>query len=140
MNNHICPCIFIKKITFEFIIITVYIDDLNVIETHKEILEAMMYLKNEFEMKNLGETKYCIALQIEHLKSRILLHQSNYTEKVLKHFSMDKVNPLSTPMVVRSLNVENDPFRHREDNGEIFGPKVSYLSVIGAIMYLVNCT
>ena len=66
------------------------VDDLNIIETHKEILETMMYLKNEFEMKDLGETKYCIGLQIEHLQSGILLHQSNYTEKVLKRFNMDK--------------------------------------------------
>ena len=79
-NNPICPCVFIKKTTFGFIIIAVYVDDLNIIGTHKEILEAMIYLKNEFEMKDLGKTKYCIGLQIEHFQSRILLHQSNYTE------------------------------------------------------------
>ena len=78
----------------------------------------MMYLKNEFKMKDLGETKYYIGLQIEHFQSGIFLHQSNYTEKVLKRFNMNKANPLSTPMVVRSLNVEKDPFRPREDNEE----------------------
>ena len=35
---------------------------------------------------------------------------------------MEKTNPLSTPMIVRSLNVENDPFRPREDNGEVLDP------------------
>ena len=84
----------------------------------------MIYLKNEFEMKDLGKTKYCIGLQIEHFQSGILLHQSNYTEKVLKRFKMDKANPLSTPMVVRSLNVEKDPFRPLEDNEEVLDPKV----------------
>ena len=82
-----------------------------------------MYLKNEFEMKNLGKIKYCIGLQIEHFQSEILLHQSNYTEKVLKCFNMDKINPLSTSMVVRSLNVEKDLFRPREDNEEVLGPE-----------------
>ncbi|KAL5539348.1 hypothetical protein UlMin_022296 [Ulmus minor] len=53
---------------------------------------------------------------------------------------MDKANPLSTPMVVRSLNVEKDPFRPCEDNEEIVGPEVPYLSAIGALMYLANCT
>ncbi|KAL5556337.1 hypothetical protein UlMin_038573 [Ulmus minor] len=43
-------------------------------------------------------------------------------------------------MVVRSLNVENDPFRPCEDNEEIVGPEVPYLSAIGALMYLANCT
>ena len=33
-----------------------------------------------------------------------------------------------------------DPFRPKEDNEELLGPKVSYLSAIGALMYLTNCT
>ena len=45
MNNPICPCVFIKKTTSGFIIIAVYVDDLNIIRTHKEVLKAMMYLK-----------------------------------------------------------------------------------------------
>jgi len=46
VNNLICPCVFIKKITSGFIIIAVYVDDLNIIGTHKEVLEATIYLKN----------------------------------------------------------------------------------------------
>ena len=53
---------------------------------------------------------------------------------------MNKANPLSTLMVVRSLNVKNDQFRPREDNEEFLGPEVSYLSAIGTLMYLANCT
>jgi hypothetical protein len=37
---------------------------------------------------------------------------------------MDKTHPLSTPMVVWSLDVKNDPFRPREDNEELLGPEV----------------
>ena len=61
-------------------------------------------------------------------------------EKVLKHFSMDKINPLCTLMIVRSLNMKNDPLRPRKDNKEVFGSEVPYLSAIGALMYLSNCT
>ena len=43
-------------------------------------------------------------------------------------------------MVVRSLEVDKDPFRPKEDNEKLFGPEVSYLSAIGALMYLANCT
>jgi len=140
VNNPICPCVFIKKTISRFIIFAVYVDGLNIIGTNKEVLEEIMYLKNEFEIKDLGETKYCIGLQIEHFQSGILLHQSNYTEKVLKRFNMDKANPLSTPIVVRSLNVKKDPFRPREDNEEVPGPEVPYLSAFGALMYLANYT
>ena len=53
---------------------------------------------------------------------------------------MDKAHPLSSPMVVRSLDVKNDLFRPCEKSEELLGPEVPYLSVIGALMYLANCT
>ena len=53
---------------------------------------------------------------------------------------MDKAHPLSTPMIIRSLDVKKNPFRPREDNEEVLGPEVPYLSAIGALMYLPNCT
>ena len=52
---------------------------------------------------------------------------------------MDKSYPSKTPMVVRSLDVEKDPFRPRDDGEEMLGPEVPYLSAIGALMYLANC-
>ena len=53
---------------------------------------------------------------------------------------MDKSHPLSSPMVVRSLEVTKDPFRPKEENEELLGPEVPYLSAIGALMYLANYT
>ena len=49
---------------------------------------------------------------------------------------MDKSYPLSTPMVVRSLEPHKDPFRPKKPDEEILGPKVPYLNVIGDLMYL----
>ncbi|KAL6311864.1 hypothetical protein AAG906_021618 [Vitis piasezkii] len=43
-------------------------------------------------------------------------------------------------MVVRSLEVNKDPFRPKEENEELFGLEVPYLSAIDALMYLANCT
>lgn len=80
-NNPLCPCVFIKKITSGCVIIDVYVDDLNIIETNEEILEIISDLKKEFEMKDLGKTKYCLGLLIEHIQSGIFVHQSNYTKK-----------------------------------------------------------
>ena len=47
-NNPICPWIFIKRSGSEFVIIAVYVDDLNIIGTRKELLEAVVCLKKEF--------------------------------------------------------------------------------------------
>ena len=58
----------------------------------------------------------------------------------MKCFYMDKAHLLSSPMVVWSLEVKKDPFFPCEKDEELLGPEVSYLSAIGALMYLANCT
>ncbi|KAL0549821.1 hypothetical protein IC582_014310 [Cucumis melo] len=137
-NNPICPC---GTIGVGHAIIAVYVDDLNIIGSPEELSKAIEYLKKKFEMKDLGKTKFCLGLQIEHLADEIFIHQSTYTEKILKRFYMDKAHPLNIPMVVRSLDVKKkDIFRPREDNEELLGPEVPYLSAIGALMYLANNT
>ncbi|KAK4394572.1 Secreted RxLR effector protein [Sesamum angolense] len=139
-HNQISPCLFIKRTESGFVIIAVYVDDLNIIGSPEEIRQAADYLKIEFEMKDLGTTKYCLGLQFEHTKGGIFIHQSNYIEKILKRFHMNNAHPLSTPMVVRSLDVNKDPFRPPTHNDEILGPEVPYLSAIVALMYLANNT
>ena len=91
-------------------------------------------------MKDLGRTKFCWGLQIEHLPGGNFVHQSIYTKKVLERLNMSKAHPVKTPMVVRSLDEDKDPFRPRSDDEKPLGPEVPYLSAIGALMYLVNCT
>ena len=110
-NNGDCPCVFIKRSPMGFCIISVYVDDLNIIGNTQDIDEARNHLKTEFEMKDWGKTKFCLGLQIEHLHPGILVHQSVYVQKVLEKFNMDKSYPIKTPMVVRSLDLEKDVFR-----------------------------
>ena len=68
-NSDDCPCVFIKRSSSGFCIISVYVDDINIIGNTQNIEEARNHLKTEFEMKDLGKTKFCIGLQIEHLYS-----------------------------------------------------------------------
>ncbi|KAG7528682.1 Integrase catalytic core [Arabidopsis suecica] len=140
-NDPISPCIFIKKFANEgFVIIAVYVDDLNILGTSGEIAQTVEYLKKEFEMKDLGKTKFCLGLQLEYVNNGILVHQKAYTEKVLKRFNMDQAHPLSSPMVVRSLGLDSDSFGPKKDEEEVLGPEVPYLSAIGALMYLASHT
>lgn len=60
--------------------------------------------------------------------------------KVLKHFYMEKSHLLCTPMVVRSLDIDIDPFEPRKKDEELVGREVPYVSGIVARNYLANCT
>nr|KYP65759.1 Copia protein [Cajanus cajan] len=91
-------------------------------------------------MKDLERIKFYLGLQIEYLENEILVHQKAYITKVLKKFYMDKSHSFYTSMVVRSLDVNKDPFRLQEKDEEILAPEVPYLGAIGALMYLANYT
>ena len=102
-NNQINSCVFIKWASSGFSIIVVYVDDINNIRAPKEFEETPKYLIKEFKMKHLRKKSY-LRLQIEHLISEIFVHLSNYIEKVLKQFQIDKAHSLSSQMIVWSLN------------------------------------
>jgi hypothetical protein len=61
-----------KKSTAVFCIISVYVDDLNIISHTKDIDKAHNHLKMKFEMKDLDKTKIFLGLQLEHLHMGIL--------------------------------------------------------------------
>ena len=69
-----CPCVFIQRSQDGLCIISVYVDDLIIIGTPRDIEEASSYLMSEFEMKDLGKTKFCLGLQLEHSPAGILVH------------------------------------------------------------------
>jgi hypothetical protein len=91
-------------------------------------------------MKDLGQTKFCLGLQLEHIPLGIFVYQAAYIQKILEKLNMDKAHPTKTPMVVRSLDLNKDPFRPRDKGEGILGPEVPYLSAIEALMYLANST
>ena len=68
------------------------------------------------------------------------MRQEAYTSKALKRFYMDKSHPLTTQIVVKSLDMNKDHFRTRESDEELLCFEVAYLSVIGALMYIVGHT
>jgi hypothetical protein len=70
----------------------------------------------------------------------ILVHQSAYVKKVLEKFNMDKAYPQRTPMIVRALKKDKDPFSPKQEGKEVLGAEYPYLSAIGALMYLANNT
>ena len=90
------------------------VDGLNLVGTPEELTRTKKYLKKEFEMRDLRKAKFCLGFQIEHFSTRVLVHQSAYTMKILKLFYINKTHLLSSSMVVRSLDMKKDSFRHCE--------------------------
>jgi hypothetical protein len=66
ITAEIAPCLFIKHESREFIIVTIYIDDLNLFGTSKIMLETIKLLNRVFETRDMGKTPFCLGLQFKH--------------------------------------------------------------------------
>ena len=139
-HDQALPCLFTLQHSSRFVVIAVYVDDLNLVGTPATYQHAMTLLTNQFEMKLLGKTSFYLGLQLSHVPGGgIFLHQTTYTQKLLKRFGMDKVNPLSAPMTSRS-KTSNDPYTPCKEEEEEFHNKTQYLVAVGALLYLSTYT
>ena len=75
-NNPICPCIFIKKSETGFAIIVVYVDHLNLVGIPEELTRTTKIFENEFEMKELGKTKFYLGLEIKHFPTGVIYYEN----------------------------------------------------------------
>lgn len=62
ISDPLIPYLFIKRDKTGFVIIAVYVDDLNLVGTTTACVTATNLLIREFEMKMLGKITFCIGL------------------------------------------------------------------------------
>nr|XP_009768097.1 PREDICTED: uncharacterized protein LOC104219162 [Nicotiana sylvestris] len=88
-DDPICPCVFIKRSRSEFVIIAVYVDDLNIIGTSKELLKDVEYYLSD-PHKARSQTRYLFTyggttLSWRSMKQTIAVTSSNHTEIIAIH-------------------------------------------------------
>ena len=126
--------------TSGFVVIAIYVDDLNLVGTPATCQHAIALITDQFEMKLLERISFCLDLQFTHIRGEgIFLHQTTYTQKLLKRFGMDKANPLSAPMIGRS-KTSNDSYAPCKEEEEEFYNRTQYLAAVGALLYLSTYT
>ena len=132
-------CLFTIHNSSGFVVVAVYVDDLNLIGTPTTCQHAVDLLTTRFEMKLLGKTSFCLGLQISHIPiGGIFLHQTFCTQKLLKRFGMNKSNPFSASMMGQNRTFD-DPYRPCEEEEEFYD-KTRYLVAVGALLYLSTFT
>ncbi len=86
-------------------------------------------------MKDLGETKFILGIQVErNRKERTLcINQSEYIKKVLKRYNMNDCKKIDTPLNASiKLSKQDSPKTEKE---KLCMSKFPYQSAVGAIMY-----
>ena len=139
IHNPALPCIFALSNKLGFVIVAIYVDILNIIGLPELCKFTQELLTQQFDMKILGKTSFCLGLQIHHLADgSMLLHQQAYIQKLLKNFNMDQSHPLTALMIGRS-KTKDDPYHPREEEEEVVD-KQRYLTAVGAFTYLTTHT
>ena len=103
-----------------------------------EIGKLKLQLNKEFEMKDLGEAKKILGIEIQRdrLKGTVCLSQKAYLQKILRRFSMDEnIKVVSTPLAPHfKLNATLS-----SSTDEEYVSRVSYQSAVGSLMYAMVC-
>ena len=126
------PCLYVKKTETEFIALALYVDDLLLAGSSVERIQQLkLELHKRFEMKDLGEAKVCLGLEIHRNRSerKLWLAQSKYANTVLARFGMDTCKPVHTPMDANAQLQKADGGAPVTDE--------PYRQAIGSLMYLM---
>ena len=96
-GNH---TLFIKKSrNGKITILIVYVDDIIVTEDDLEKIEKLKkQLAKEFEIKELGQLKYFLGIEVAHSRNGIFISQQKYILDLLQETRMLGCKPSETPI------------------------------------------
>ncbi|KAM1402838.1 hypothetical protein ACFX2I_011521 [Malus domestica] len=136
-------CVYFKKLQDEsFIYLLIYVDDMLIASKNVEEIEKLKkQMKNEFEMKDLGEAKKIIGMEItrDREKGLVSLNQRQYLEKLIRKFGVyDSTKPVSTPLAPHfKLSSLQCP---KNDKEKLQMKNIPYANLVGSLMYAMVCS
>jgi hypothetical protein len=90
-------CVFLKK--DPFLIITIYVDDINIFGPDKEAIEQFkLDIAKTFKITDEGVVSWYLGMQINITPEGVHLHQSAYTQQILNRFGLGNVKASHTPL------------------------------------------
>lgn len=128
------PCVYTRLSDFRLTIVTVWVDDLIVsTENQTDMDQFEGEIGNTFNIKNVGEPRLLIGMEIDRDRSRhtLWLRQTAYIDAILKRFGLSNCYPVTTPLDTSVV------LRPRE--GSPADPTV-YSQALGSLLYAAICT
>ena len=91
--SHYDPCVYYNKLSGgEYIYLLLYVDDMLIASKSRSAIDKLKKdLSSEFEMKDLGEAKKVLGMEIgrDRRSDKVSLTQEGYLRKVLQRFNID---------------------------------------------------
>ena len=128
------PCVYVNKDTG--VLIAMWVDDLIIFgKDMTSIQDLKAVLNKEYEMKDLGELKYFLGIQVHRSKEQKLIHisQSGYIGTLLERYKMQDSNPARVPLSQGTKLTKAAISDTLTDSSE-------YQSIVGSQMYAMLAT
>lgn len=128
-NDH---SLFIKAKDNTVLFLLVYVDDLVITgNSESEIESFKVFLKNKFKIKDLGELKYFLGIEVLKSKNGLCLNQRKYCLELLHEFGLLACKPVMTPLP------ENIVLAHKESDDDKYLKNITnYQKLVGKLIYL----
>ena len=121
--------LFLKKRDGQITCLIIYVDDMVITgNDEKEIKELKGKLFMEFEMKDLGNLKYFLGIEVFRSKRGIFINQKKYVLDLLAEVGMLDCKPAETP-IVTNHKLQTTPGKEPAD-------KEKYQKLVGKLIYL----
>jgi hypothetical protein len=111
------------------VVITIYVDDLIVGgDNEKEVEHVKSLLKQKFDMKDLGEFKFFLGIEVIKTPKGIWLLQQQYALDMLSKYGMVGCKPISVPL--------DQNGKLSADAGEVLEDAIMYRKIVGNLIYM----
>ncbi|KAK1429347.1 hypothetical protein QVD17_11555 [Tagetes erecta] len=115
-------------------VLLVYVDDIILTGNNKIELERVKTeIKNKFQIKDLGELKYFLGIEVVKTKNGLVLSQRKYCLDLLNEFGMLGSKPISNP-IEQNIVVTDKQNSYKEDFE--LSDVTGYQKLIGKLIYL----
>ncbi len=118
-----------KKIDRGIVVIVIYVDDLIITRNNDvDIFDLKKLLKQKFEMKDLGELRYFLGIEVIQSPKRIWLLQRQYALNKLSEYGMMGCKPISIPF--------EQNMKLSVDKGDLVKDIIMYKRIVGSLIYM----
>ncbi|CAL0306555.1 unnamed protein product [Lupinus luteus] len=123
--------LFLKHTDIGFTTILVYVDDLILAGNDlNQITQTKYVLHKKFSIKDLGDLKFFLGMEVARLKQGIHLYQRKYTLELLQEIGFLGAKPSSTPMSYNTII--------HSKSGIVLQDPTSYRRLIRKLLYLTR--
>jgi len=120
--------------------LTLYVGNVLLAGSNLEIIKVTKkWLSSVFEIKDMGEVRYVLGVEIIRNRTKKLLglSQETYIKKVLERFRMHYSKPIDTP-AEKGLTLSLDQCPKTDKQKEVMS-NVPYTSAVRSLMYTMLC-